>query len=59
MGLAFAGERGVYASEGNSGPISYFDNTGERRRFIDLRPGRTSRTATAATWRSIRTQSCM
>jgi YVTN family beta-propeller protein len=39
MGLAFAGERGVYASEGNSGRISYFDNTGERRRFIDLNQG--------------------
>jgi YVTN family beta-propeller protein len=36
MGLAFAGERGFYASEGNSGRISYFDASGERRRSIDL-----------------------
>lgn len=39
MGLAFSGDRGVYASEGNSGRISYFDGVGERRRFIDLNQG--------------------
>ena len=39
MGLAFAGERGVYASEGNSGRISYFEPGGDRRRFIDLNQG--------------------
>src|SRR5581483_7232473 len=39
MGVAFAGERGVYASEGNSGRVSYFDSAGERRRFIDLNQG--------------------
>ncbi|HSU67171.1 MAG TPA: alkaline phosphatase family protein [Tepidisphaeraceae bacterium] len=39
MGLAFAGERGVYVSEGNSGRVSYFDANGERRRFIDLNQG--------------------
>lgn len=39
MGLAFAGDRGVYASEGNSGRISYFEPGGERRRFIDLNQG--------------------
>jgi DNA-binding beta-propeller fold protein YncE len=36
MGVAFDGDRGVYAAEGNSGRISYFDTGGERRRFIDL-----------------------
>lgn len=41
MGLAFHGERGFYASEGNSGRISYFDTaTGDRRRFVDLNQGR-------------------
>jgi YVTN family beta-propeller protein len=39
MGLAFNGERGVWASEGNSGRISYFEAGGERRRFIDLNQG--------------------
>jgi YVTN family beta-propeller protein len=40
MGVAFHGERGFYASEGNSGRISYFDTgNGERRRFIDLNQG--------------------
>jgi DNA-binding beta-propeller fold protein YncE len=39
MGLAFAGDRGIYASEGNSGRISYFEPDGERRRFIDLNQG--------------------
>lgn len=40
MGLAFHGERGFYASEGNSGRISYFDTgSGERRRFLDLNQG--------------------
>jgi YVTN family beta-propeller protein len=36
MGLAFNGDRGFYASEGNSGRVSFFDGSGERRRFIDL-----------------------
>jgi YVTN family beta-propeller protein len=36
MGVVFDGDRGVYASEGNSGRISYFAPDGERRRFIDL-----------------------
>jgi YVTN family beta-propeller protein len=39
MGLAFNGDRGVYASEGNSGRIRYFDSSGEGRRFIDLNQG--------------------
>jgi YVTN family beta-propeller protein len=36
MGLAFNGERGFYAAEGNSGHVSLFDWTGDRRRAIDL-----------------------
>jgi YVTN family beta-propeller protein len=40
MGLVFHGERGFYASEGNSGRISYFDSgSGDRRRFVDLNQG--------------------
>jgi YVTN family beta-propeller protein len=39
MGLAFSGDRGVYVSEGNSGKISYFETSGERRRFVDLNLG--------------------
>src|SRR5690242_21312434 len=39
MGLAFAGDRGFYASEGNSGRVAYFDNNGERRRAISLNSG--------------------
>ena len=38
-GIAFAGERGLYVSEGNSGRISYFDATDERRRTFDLNQG--------------------
>ena len=36
MGLAFASEHAIYASEGNSGKISLFDWNSERRRVIDL-----------------------
>ena len=36
MGLAFNGDRGVYASEGNSGAIALVDWDGTRRRSIDL-----------------------
>jgi YVTN family beta-propeller protein len=36
MGLAFSGEHSFYASEGNSGRISLFDDSGERRRTLDL-----------------------
>ena len=36
MGLAFMGERSLFAAEGNSGRISLFDLSGERRRTIDL-----------------------
>ncbi len=39
MGLAFSGERGLYASEGNSGRISYFDTSGDRHRFVSLNQG--------------------
>jgi DNA-binding beta-propeller fold protein YncE len=39
MGLAFLADRGLYASEGNSGRVSYFDPSGERRRFVDLNRG--------------------
>jgi DNA-binding beta-propeller fold protein YncE len=40
MGLVFHGERGFYASEGNSGRISYFDTgNGDRHRFVDLNQG--------------------
>lgn len=35
-GIAFAGERGLYVSEGNSGRISYLDSSDERRRAFDL-----------------------
>ena len=36
MGLAFSGEKAIYASEGNSGRISLFEWNSERRRVIDL-----------------------
>lgn len=39
MGLAFDRERGVYASEGNTGRISVLDWEGERRRTYDLNQG--------------------
>ena len=35
-GIAFAGERGVYLSEGNSGRVSFFDSSDERRRTYAL-----------------------
>ena len=35
-GIAFAGERGLYVAEGNSGRISYFDASDERRRTFEL-----------------------
>lgn len=36
MGLAFASDHAIYASEGNSGKVSLFDWNTERRRVIDL-----------------------
>jgi len=36
MGLVFASEHAVYASEGNSGKVSLFDWNTEKRRIIDL-----------------------
>jgi YVTN family beta-propeller protein len=36
MGLAFTSDRGLFASEGNSGRISWFDAAEERRRAVDL-----------------------
>ncbi|MGA2268651.1 MAG: hypothetical protein ABSH44_09300 [Bryobacteraceae bacterium] len=39
MGLALSGEHAVFASEGNSGRISFFDWSSERRRVIDLNQG--------------------
>ena len=36
IGVACAGDRGVYLSEGNSGRVAYFDASDERRRTIDL-----------------------
>ncbi len=36
MGLAFSGEHGVWASEGNSGRVDWFDFGNDRRRAIDL-----------------------
>ena len=39
MGLAFNTDRGVYASEGNSGRIAMVDWDGTRRRSIDLNQG--------------------
>ena len=40
MGLAFAGEHALYASEGNSGRVRLMDlNTGARRRVYDLNQG--------------------
>lgn len=35
-GIAFAGDRGLYVAEGNSGRISYFDSSDERRRTFEL-----------------------
>jgi YVTN family beta-propeller protein len=39
MGLALSGEHAVFASEGNSGRISLFDWSSQRRRVIDLNQG--------------------
>ena len=39
VGVALAGDRSVYLSEGNSGRISVFDSNDERRRSIDLNQG--------------------
>jgi YVTN family beta-propeller protein len=39
MGLAFSGEHAIFASEGNTGRISLFDMSGERKRVIDLDQG--------------------
>ena len=39
MGVACAGDRGLYVSEGNSGRVAYFDAGGERRRLFDLNQG--------------------
>ena len=39
MGLALSGEHAVFASEGNSGRISLFDWSSQRRRAIDLNQG--------------------
>jgi hypothetical protein len=36
MGLAFTSDHGLFASEGNSGRIAWFDASGERRRAVDL-----------------------
>lgn len=38
-GIAFAGERGVFVPEGNSGRVSFLDDSGERRRVFDLNQG--------------------
>jgi YVTN family beta-propeller protein len=38
-GIAFSGEHNLYVSEGNSGRISLFDSSDERRRVIDLNQG--------------------
>jgi DNA-binding beta-propeller fold protein YncE len=35
-GIAFAGERGLYIAEGNSGRASFFDSSDERRRIFEL-----------------------
>ncbi len=35
-GVAFAGEQGVWISEGNSGRVALYDSSEERRRAIDL-----------------------
>ena len=39
MGLALSSEHAVFASEGNSGRISLFDWSSQRRRVIDLNQG--------------------
>ena len=39
MGLAFSGEHGLWASEGNSGRVDWFDFGNDRRRAIDLNQG--------------------
>ncbi len=35
-GIAFAGERGLYIAEGNSGRVSFFDSSDERHRTFEL-----------------------
>jgi YVTN family beta-propeller protein len=39
LGIAFYGDRNLYVAEGNSGRISLFDSSDERRRAIDLNQG--------------------
>ena len=39
LGLVFSGEHNLYVAEGNSGKISLFDSSDERRRVIDLNQG--------------------
>jgi YVTN family beta-propeller protein len=39
MGIAFANDHAVYASEGNTGRVSFFDWNSDRRRIIDLNQG--------------------
>jgi len=56
-GLAFAGERSIFVSEGSSGRISVLDLGADRRRTIEL-TGAASRTATPATWRSTPPPAC-
>lgn len=39
IGVACAGDRGVYLAEGNSGKVAYFDAADDRRRVFDLDQG--------------------
>ena len=39
LGIAFSGDHNLYVAEGNSGRISLFDSSDERRRVIDLNQG--------------------
>jgi len=39
LGIALAGDRSVYLAEGESGRVSQFDSTDERRRVFDLNQG--------------------
>lgn len=57
LGLAFSGERAVFASEGNTGRIILLDWGGDRRRTIES-TGANSKTATPATWHSTLPRGC-
>ncbi len=39
LGVALAGDRGIYLAEGDGGRVSQFDSFGERRRIFDLNQG--------------------